>query len=106
VFEHLDSLGRHRPSDRGMPVDTSAMVTWGQRTLVVDEPRELAAALAGDCEVQTCFARHWLEEAVDLLPGRLEPRFVDEVAGAFAAQGFSLRGLLLAIVQSRAFLDP
>jgi hypothetical protein len=105
VFEHLDSLGRYRAEDNGVPVDAQVTMEWRGRTFSFDRPARLGEMLAADCEVQACFARRWLELATSRGADSIDRESqLGEVAGAFAASGLGLRGLLLAVVQSRLFL--
>ena len=60
AFEHYDQLGAWRATDQGHPIDTTGHLDGHP----IDGATELAAALAHDPRVATCFlqtARRWLD---------------------------------------------
>jgi hypothetical protein len=105
-LESLDALGRFRTVDNGQPVDASGTIMLDGRTVRFTGAVELGRALATSCDVRLCTARRWLEHALGRSLGDTDEASVREVAAAFAASGFDLRELLVAIVQTQAFLAP
>jgi hypothetical protein len=124
AFEHYDSIGQYRDSERGMPVDshiemTATMSVQGE----FDGARELMHALADDETVQRCFAAHWLEFLADGpvylagLPrfpdrndnptlGALDSRALDlALSCATSDRGLSLPGLIATLASSQSVLS-
>jgi hypothetical protein len=109
AFEHYDPLGRWRETENGVPVSSAGHLTdlpQGGSYLFGGAP-DLGQALAGDCSVQVCAVQTFLQQG---LGGSLrmgdDDQSVRELWAAFAATGFDLRELLIAITGSEAFLSP
>jgi hypothetical protein len=109
AFEHYDPLGRWRDTDQGLPIDaTGTLFDKMGRGIPTkfDGARSLGEQLARSCDVQACMVDVFMQQ---LLGGPL--RATDqpsrlEVASAFAASGFNLHELIIAITGSTAFLAP
>jgi uncharacterized protein (DUF1800 family) len=56
--------------------------------------------------VQLCVARTFVAHALGRRVDEIDAMGVAEVASAFSASGFNLRALLLATVQTPAFIKP
>lgn len=108
ALEHFDPLGRWRDSDNGVPVDSTASLTSFPQGggYMVDGAPQLGAALAGDCSVQVCAVRTFLQRALGgILRSEDEPS-VGAVWAQFARSDFDLRELVIAVTGSEAFLAP
>ena len=109
AFEHYDPLGRWRETENGAPVSSGGYLTnlpHGGGYMFGGAP-DLGVALAADCSVQVCAVEKFLQHG---LGGELlrmgDQQSVSEVWAAFAAAGFDLRELLIAVAGSEAFLTP
>jgi hypothetical protein len=105
ALEHYDVLGRFRTTDNGLPVDSSAVILDLDNAMVSDA-RSLGEELASSCDVQLCVARTFVAHALGRRVDEIDAMGVAEVASAFSASGFNLRALLLATVQTPAFIKP
>jgi hypothetical protein len=103
AFESFDSIGRHRATDGGKPVDASGEIVG---TPASDGKfvgaRELAARLAGSPDTQRCLARQWFRFALGR-PERDDGPSLDRAFASFAGAGRDLRALLVALTQTPAF---
>ena len=111
AFIGFDSFGRWRPEAGHGPGETEG---WIPSEILADEPRfngpeQLARLLASRDRASLCFARFWLQFAVDRKtpvtgerPEMME-RSLATVHSEFARSGYQLRQLPLAIVRSRSF---
>ncbi len=107
AFESYDRIGRYRTTENGQPVDTTGTFLQidGGHFNFTGAP-DMAKRLATSCEVRRCMAQKWLEHAKRTpLPDSARSS-VDEVAAAFAASGYNLRELMIAVTQSPLFLAP
>jgi hypothetical protein len=110
-FEHYDALGQWRDTDAGLPVDATGEIFGTDVAGTFDGAIELSHKLADSKQAMDCMARSWLRFALgrsdlDADAGALA------VAGArFEASGFTMKELLIALTETRAFryqvaLDP
>lgn len=103
-FENYDAIGGYRAVENGKVVDASGnIVGAGDIDGPFDGVVQLSQILAGSASVHACLARQWFRFAF----GRIES---DDDAGqlhmldeSFAASGFDVRELIMAIVTSDAF---
>jgi hypothetical protein len=103
TLERYDSLGRYRTEENGEPIDTrSELPSLG----VVDGAVELSRTLSTFPETQTCFVQRWLEfsRGRPLGPSPEDECLSRSVNAAFAASGYDVQELLLALTQTDAFL--
>lgn len=104
AFEGYDAVGAYQAVRNGKTVDQSGEL---RDTLDADGaftgPVELAHRLAGSEQVRRCVTTQWLRFAT----GRLEHRdatSIDAAHARFASSAYDVRELLIAIVQTPAFL--
>jgi len=105
AFEHYDAIGGFRAMESSKQVDASGkMVTPGDGEITFKDAPQMLTALAASPEVQSCVTRQWfryfagrIETADD--QGSLEAVYKK----AKATDGFSVRDVLLQLVQSTAF---
>lgn len=101
TFEHYDHVGRWRDTESNQPVDASGELSGlGSEPVSLDGLPDLAAALAGTEEAQTCFAGFFAyytygRDSCDL----------DELANAAGGSEASLRDTLEAIVAAPHFRE-
>jgi hypothetical protein len=108
AFEHFDPLGRWRDTENGIPVTSGGSLTSlpeGGAYMFGGAP-DLGASLAGDCSVQVCAVRAFLQQGLGGFLRSEDEGSVHEVWVAFAASGFDLRELLIAVTGAEAFLAP
>ena len=102
-------LFRSRNVDNGLPIDSSgtySLRAGGEISFV--DINQLAAQLAGSCEVAQCLAQQLLADAqtaasVPMDPNA-DPAVVADIAANLSASGGELSSLVRAVVQSDGFL--
>jgi hypothetical protein len=103
ALEHFDQAGNYRTTDSGMPVDSAASIDQPMQ-LSFQSFDDLAPALATACPVAQCFSKAVVSDAFGTSSLSFSDDDVNHVANAFADQGFSIRALVTAIVETPAFL--
>jgi hypothetical protein len=107
AFEHYDAVGRWQDeeAETGSEIDASATLSNAGADLdgPVDGAVELSARLAQSPEVLRCVTQKWFEVALRRSPVALDACSVQQIQAKTAEAG-SLRELLLAMVESDAFL--
>jgi hypothetical protein len=107
ALEHYDPLGRWRDRDNGADIDaTGTLMLPSGNTIKFDGARQLGERLLGTCEVQRCMAESFLRRALAAELRASDHTSVEELSWAFAASGFNLRELLVAVTGSQSFLAP
>jgi hypothetical protein len=103
AFEHYDAVGRWRDTDKGLPIDDSAvapMPSIGAFRGAV----ELAEKLAASPEAAACAVQSWFRYAHGRRPTDGEACVVAGLAARFDEHRHDVRALLLALVESDTFL--
>jgi hypothetical protein len=114
AFIGFDSFGRWRPEPGYGAGENRGWIT---REILPDEPHfadlpGLARLLADRAEARRCFAQQWLQFAVDRSEQVRTPdagplaASLETLYQGFQRSGFRLRALMLAIVETEAFLNP
>lgn len=103
-FESFDALGAYRTTDNGMPVDTSSSPLIDRQPTMVADSVELADAMAASTDVHECYAKHWLEFAYGRLEADEDESLVTRLAQRSLDDGLSMRGLIVGLVKTEAFL--
>jgi hypothetical protein len=111
-FENYDAVGLYRASEKwtdratnityDTPIDASGSVPGVSGT--AKNAVELAGLLATSAEVENCFASHWMRFAYGRSLEGVDACNQQSVQNAFAAAGYNVKQLLLAITQSDGFL--
>jgi hypothetical protein len=105
AFESYDAIGAYRTTDNGHPIDASGdILTPGGSKISFRNAVELVNALAANDEVKWCVTRQWFRFVL----GRMESQSDEgsmEVAyrAAAATPGFSIRQMLMSLVQTQTF---
>ncbi|MDI1446947.1 DUF1592 domain-containing protein [Polyangium sp. 6x1] len=103
-FEHYDGIGLYRDTDQGLPVDDSGELV---DTRGIDGPFEgvveLGQRLAQSEEARQCVATQWFRFAYGRVEGEDDRCSMSEIQQAFAASGFNVKELLVALTQTDAF---
>ena len=107
ALDSFDALGRYRPEEDGQPIDTSVeIVALGEDVDgTYEDGPALMNAIAHSDMAGECYAEKWFEFAL----GRARDEGTDQatfdgIFERFEADGRDLQELVLAIVESPAFL--
>jgi hypothetical protein len=107
AFEHYDAIGRWQVNERdtGATIDATAVLSHAGEGIdgPVDGALELSSRLATSPSVAECATRKWFEVALRRSPVALDSCSVETIR-ARMTETWSIRELLLAIVESDAFL--
>jgi Protein of unknown function (DUF1592)/Protein of unknown function (DUF1588)/Protein of unknown function (DUF1585) len=109
AFEGFDAIGRARTTDNGAPVDTTGRLLLPSSNGSPAEfhgPVDLANIVATDPTAESCLAKQWLSFALGRAVGDADQPSVTKLDAAFAASGFNLKALIVAVLTSDAFLTP
>jgi hypothetical protein len=108
AFEHYDAIGRWQETEVGSggAIDASANLSHAGDGIdgPVDGAIALSSKLAKSPAVAECATKKWFEVALRRSPVTLDACSVEKVQ-AKVAETRSIRELLLALVESEAFLD-
>ncbi len=104
-FERYDGVGRFRTHEGALPVDASGSLT---DTLDVDGPFdgaiELGHKLATSEQVRSCVVTQWFRFAYGRKETSGDQCTLNKLRARFAASGYDMRTLLVALTQTDAFL--
>ncbi|MEO0601896.1 MAG: DUF1592 domain-containing protein [Myxococcota bacterium] len=100
ALEHFDAIGRWRPDDGGFPIDTRGTLDG----IDFAGPRELGVAVAAHEAFPGCVALQLYRHAMGAAETEGELPTIARLGKAFADDDQSLRSLVLALVESDAFL--
>jgi hypothetical protein len=111
ALENYDAVGLYRTTENGALIDASGSVPGNEETgeggVEIGGPIDLARALAGNADVQACFAANWANFAYGQTLKKEAPDDVctqESLAGAFAQAGYDIKRLLIELTQQDAFL--
>jgi Protein of unknown function (DUF1592)/Protein of unknown function (DUF1588)/Protein of unknown function (DUF1585)/Protein of unknown function (DUF1595) len=108
AFEHYDAIGRWQQTEVGSGATIDATANLSHAGDGIDGPVDgavaLSAKLAKSPAVAQCATRKWFEVALRRSPVALDACSIDKVQ-AKVAETQSIRELLLAMVESEAFLE-
>lgn len=108
AFEHYDAIGRWQDTELigGAAIDASANLSQAGSGLdgPVDGALELSKKIAQSPAVAECATRKWFELALRRSPVELDACAVQKISEK-ASESLSIRELLLAMVESEAFLN-
>lgn len=102
AFEHYDSVGAYRTTDRAQPVDSSGQYTLDGRLVMFRDGVELTELITGSTQAHECYARYWLE----FLAGRgpqTEDRTLIQLVGARSREDRPVLELVESILTSPTF---
>jgi hypothetical protein len=103
-FEHYDAIGQYRTSENGARIDASGELTLADgSTAAFDDGVGLSKALAASPDVRKCIARQWFRYGLGRVETDADACSLARIDDAFAASGYNLRELVLALVTSDAF---
>jgi hypothetical protein len=98
-FENFDALGRYRRLEAGAIIDPSSDLDGAPFA----DAAALGSLIRNHPEVPGCFARNLYKYATGHVPARTEQAQLDELTEAFAASGYRVKELLVALTLSEGF---
>jgi hypothetical protein len=103
-LEHYDAIGRYRTMDGAFPVDAVGELSMTDDVDGrFDGAIELGARLAGSRQARKCLATQWTRYALGRSERPEDGPSIDAAYGRFAASGFDVRELIVAIAESPSF---
>lgn len=103
-FERWDGVGRYRVVENGLAIDATGTLT---DTLDADGPFdgaiELGKKLAKSDQVRACVVTQWFRFAYGRKETEADVCTLDKLRARFAASGYDMRTLLVALTQTDAF---
>jgi hypothetical protein len=106
-FENFDHLGRFRDTENGLPVDASGTVAATREVAIQGDfngALELAQVLGGSEQLRDCIVTQWYRYGSGRVEQEVDLCSMAQARAAFASRGGELKGLLLALATSDAFL--
>lgn len=108
-FERFDAVGQWREQENGLPVDAAGDMNdvegMGSEThAAFASLPELAAILAGSEAAHACFARQAYRFTMGYLEAPADLCGLDVIEGRFAASGYDIQELLVAIAGAPSFV--
>jgi hypothetical protein len=103
-FERYDGIGRHRDTDHGLPIDaTGDLADTSDANGPFDGLPELAAKLAASEDVRRCVVTQWFRFGHGRPESEEDRCTLQRLQTVFAASGYRVRDLLVALTQTDAF---
>lgn len=104
AFEHYDAVGSYRTTENGVHIDASGELTQADgKSVAFDDAIALSKALSESPDVRQCLVRQWFRYALGRYETDADKCSLARVDDAFAASGYRLRELMLALVTSDSF---
>lgn len=97
ALEHYDAIGRWRPDDRGVAIETAGVLPDGRGFA---DAAELAQTIADDEDFPRCVARKALTYATGRTLGVRDEPYLDAIVDDWIAAGAGLRTLFVLVAQS------
>jgi hypothetical protein len=102
AFEHLDAIGRWRPTEDGLPIDSSGDLDGKP----FSDPLTLMQVLSSDDRTMPCMARQAYRYAIGRPESEEDEQQLAAIARSFASNNHRWVALLEAIVMSAGFRHP
>ena len=102
AFESFDSLGQYRTEELGLPIDSAASFDFADGSVSFDGAGELSQAMSDRVQTHDCYAKHWLEYALGRDTAGSDLDLIQHMGDA-SLSGFSIRELIVELVQSEEF---
>jgi hypothetical protein len=103
-FEDFDGAGVFRASENGQPIDDSGEVKDSDVTGAFHGVAELASKLASSDQVRACVTAKWFRYGYGRGETDADSCSMGALKTQFAAGGFKVRDLMIALTQTDAFL--
>lgn len=104
AYEHFDAAGRFRPTENGLPIDASGVLTESDNAGDFESIVDLADRLVESEETQGCFARRWFPQAFGRASVFEDACALEQILEQFRGEDFDIRELLVAVALSETFL--
>lgn len=101
-LETFDAAGLFRTTESGKPIDASGEVT-GSDVGAFRDAADLAKKLGASEDVRACVATQWFRYAYGREESDADACSRDALEAAFAASGYRIRELVVALTQTAAF---
>ena len=98
-LETFDAIGRYRTTDHGLPIDPSG--EFDEQP--VSDARDLGGVVASSQVVLDCLVRKYYVYATGHVERDVDGSVLNALEASFAASGFQLRDLIVALVTHPAF---
>ena len=103
-FEHFDGLGRYRETEWGLVIDASGEILSSEDSDgTFDGVIELGQVLADSEQVSNCLVTQWFRYAYGRAETDQDACTIAQLRADFAASGFDIKELLVALTQTDAF---
>jgi hypothetical protein len=102
-FEHYDAIGKWRDIENGETIDSSGSVELDGEIRSFQNATELLDAVADSGDARSCYAKNWLRYAYGREDRPSDAATLASVADLMADPSFSVKDLLLALTQTKAF---
>ena len=105
ALEAYDAIGRYQSTEPGtnVPIDTTASVVLGSRTVDVNGALELSSALAASPDANKCYARKWVQVAYERSLTNEDSCTVDDLRAKLTAGGYTVVNLIADLTQADSF---
>ncbi len=105
IFEHYDGIGLWRDTQNGKPIDaTGDIIQTEDLDGLYDGAIELAQAMAESEQVASCVGSQWFRFSYNRSVTPEDACNVEQIGEAFAASGYNIKELLVALTQTNTFL--
>lgn len=102
-FEHFDGIGRYRDTEWGLEIDAAGELQGTDIDGAFNGAIELAQRLASSDQVKACVASQWFRFGYGRFETDEDDCSVDEIHEAFAASGYDIKELIIALTRTDAF---
>jgi hypothetical protein len=99
AMEHLDSVGKYRSMENGLPLDATGTLDG----VAFDGVPQLGAAMRGNARALTCMMSNFYRNANGLVKATADTAQIDALSQTLAAKNFVWRDLVSEFVASDAF---
>ena len=103
-FESFDGAGVYRATENGQPVDDSGEIKDSDVTGPFHGVAEMAAKLASSEQVRSCVTAKWFRYGYGRGETDADACSMEALKAQFAAGGYKIRDLIIALTQTDAFL--
>jgi hypothetical protein len=103
-FEDMDSLGRFRTTDNGLPVDSSGVLTGSDVDGPFTGPAQLSTMLANSTTAQACVVNHFLNFAEQRPTDPSDSCLLQSWTAKFSAAGAHMNDLVTTYVSDPNFV--
>jgi len=103
AFENYDAVGGYRTDEEGQKVDASGTLDLPSGTVTFKNAVDFVKTAAKGPELRDCVARNWMRALLRREERPEEGGTLKDINTAFAASGYDVRSLIVALTKSKAF---